>query len=85
MMDELELGLPPRKEKPLPPPRTDIEWRKNAGTPRMCDDCVEETPKVNGVPVHAIDFAYYVRRAPDSNGYYCSKHADPRRRADGKE
>ena len=77
MTDELELGLEPAKPKRsrTARERTEYEWAKhNVVNRRLCDLCMEQTPKINGVPKHAINKAMFVERGPEGVKYLCNPH-----------
>ena len=76
MTDELELGLPPStKVKREPKPVAGIRWVSYAAKDRrLCDDCMEAMPTVNGVPVRAVNRAFWQRKEGSTVGYFCSPH-----------
>lgn len=88
-MDELDLGIPPSRKRVLPlepKPVDGIVWRKYAARERrLCDDCMAETPTVGGVPIHAVNRAFYQRKAGSDINYYCAPHHQARLLAEGKK
>lgn len=81
MTDELDLGLPPstKRTRAEPKPVNGIVWRKySARDRRLCDDCMAETPTVNGVPKHAVNRAFYQRKSGTETTYYCAPHHQAR-------
>lgn len=81
-MDELDLGLEPRKPKRITRPagdRKDYTWAKyTAVTRRLCSVCIDETPKVDGVPIHAINRAMFTERGPEGTKWLCTRHKNER-------
>lgn len=84
-MDELELSLPPTtKRKREPKPVVGIQWRPyNVNDRRHCDDCLEQTPFINGVPVRYVNRAFYQRKTSTDVGYFCAQHHQERLRQEG--
>ena len=84
-MDELELGLSPTmKRKREPKPVVGIQWRHyNVNDRRHCDDCLEQTPFINGVPVRYVSRAFYQRKTDTDVGYFCAQHHQERLRQEG--
>lgn len=79
--DELDLGLSPSTKKVRGPakPVAGIQWRKySAQERRLCDDCMAEIPTVGGVPVRAVNRAYWQRKEGTEAGYYCYSHHQDR-------
>lgn len=81
---ELELGL----DIPEPPVQhvRGVTWLKYRPLkPVHCDECVREVHANWPNGTHAPNRAVYRRRSPsEPDQYYCSIHADPRKREDGK-
>ena len=81
MTDELELGLPASTKVPRGPakPVEGIRWLSySAKDRRLCDDCMEETPTIGGVPVRAVNRAYWQRKTGTEVGYFCYIHHQDR-------
>lgn len=81
MTDELDLGLEPAKPKlsRTARERTDYEWTPyKVVNRRFCDICLAETPKVSGVPKHAINKAMFTERGPEGQKWLCGPHMHDR-------
>jgi len=78
--DELDLGLEPStKVKREPKPVAGIKWLAYAAKERrLCDDCMAEMPTINGVPVRAVNRAFWQRKTGTEVGYFCSPHHQER-------
>lgn len=82
-VSEFDLGLPEPERREPRTPAPGVTWQKvNPRVNHLCDDCVDETPKIKGVPIHAISPAYFVRRENGVNAYYCSTHGQERKQAE---
>jgi hypothetical protein len=87
MTDELPLGLPASTKRPRPEPKPveGIRWMAySAKDRRYCDDCVEETPTVGGVPVHVVNRAFWQRKQGTDVGYFCYSHHQDRLLEEGQ-
>ena len=75
--EELDLGLEPAKPKRtrVARDRTDYEWAAyKVINRRFCDICLAETPKIKGVPKHAINKAMFIERGPEGTKWLCNPH-----------
>lgn len=80
MTDELDLGLPPStKVVREPKPIRGIQWRAyKVDDRRLCDDCMKAMPHINGVPVRAVNRAFWQRKQGTEVAYYCAIHHQDR-------
>jgi hypothetical protein len=80
--DELPLGIPEKEKKTdntTGLPATYSYTKYTATDRRFCNVCVQTTPKVNGVPVHAMNKASFMEKGPEGTMWLCFPHKEERR------
>lgn len=79
--DELDLGLPPKKQKAAPStelPENYTYSKYTASDRRFCTICIQTAERINGVPLHALDKASFLEKGPEGSKWLCFKHKEER-------